>query len=172
MTNNLDKNAWIRIIVFALILIWCSYISIAYSLEANPTGGFDNYIDTSDINDVIIDGADFTMGFRLLGHTLNGFLYFTMLILILVCLLVEAVLCVIPTLLIRFIGIKKTSTITPEEYKITKILYFSVIAAAFVIGLILTRFVGILITLLYTAEWAGILLIYLLALRSRSRQAR
>ena len=165
--QGLEKNAKIRLIVFAFILIWCIFLGVSYANDFNAGNLSPNYLNVSDIDDIYVDGSDFTWAVRLMGYGVNGLMGFVFFLLMIICMIVEAVLTIIPMFLIRFIGVKKTTVITEDEYYLTKYMYFIAIGISIVLGLICSKFIGIVIVLLFTAVWSVIALIYVLKLWER-----
>ena len=163
--SALNTKAKIRLFIFVLVLAWCAYCSTAYAMEADYGSISNNYVDTSDVHDVSIDGSDFTWAALLLGHAVNGML--TALIVFVFCLylVAEVIFTLIPILLLRFIGIRKTTVITEDEYILSKYLYYFSIVISLIIGMIFTRFSGLLNLLVLIGIWALLARIYLSALK-------
>ena len=126
-------------------------------------------VDTSEIKDVNIDGSDFTLFFRLFGMGVNGMLMLSSLALIAILIIAEVFFVIIPVLLLRFIGLKKslTDTVNVDEYRIVKYIYISAIGLSVILGLIASGFVAIIPMLCLDAAWILIVLIYVLGLKSR-----
>lgn len=172
--QGLEKVAKIRLIIFIALLIYCTYLGAGYSYELEGRDSISSHVhnsmvDTSDIDDVYIDGSDFTPVVRLLGYGVNGFLSLVYFLAMLGIMILIVVLSLVPTLLLRFVGIRKRHIVTEDEYKFTKYLYFIGIGISLVLSLILTRFVGIVPCILFNAAWALIVLIYVLGVWSRHK---
>ena len=126
--KELTKASRIRIVLFICLILWALYCFIAYSIDLNGSGNLsDMYINTSDIKDVYVDGSDFTWAMRLWGIGLNGMISVVFFFLTIVLILAEAVFVLIPTLLLRSIGLNKKLifTVSEDELKITKTIYLA-----------------------------------------------
>lgn len=167
--KGLDKAAKIRLIVFILLMGWCLYLGIGFASEVNLAQMSSDFVDTSQIKDVNIDGGDFTWAVLLMGYGVNGLLSLVFIFITAIYAVVEAVVTLVPTLLFRLIGVKKNSVISKDEYTLTKYLYRGSLVISLVGGLIASRFSGIISILLYTAIWALITQIYVYDIRSRSK---
>ena len=166
--QGLEKVVKIRLIIFIVLLIYCTYLGAGYSYELEGRDSISSHVhNSSDIDDVYIDGSDFTPVVRLLGYGVNGFLSLVYFLAMLGIMILIVVLSLVPTLLLRFVGIRKRHIVTEDEYKFTKYLYFIGIGISLVFSLILTRFVGIVPCILFNAAWALIVLIYVLGVWSR-----
>lgn len=167
--KRLDKSAKIRLFVFLLLLGWSLYLGIGFAAEANLGKMSTSFVDTSEVKDISIDGSDFTWAVLLMGYGVNGLLSLLFLVLTVIYALAEAVLTLIPALMLRFIGVKETAQLSKEEYTITKYMYRGALVISLVGGLIASRLTGIVFVLLYTGIWALTALIYVERIKSRSR---
>lgn len=170
--KGLDKSAKIRLGLFIALLIWCIYLGASCFIGKDggnimASGLDENMVDPSEVGDVSIDGADFSPLVRLLGSGLNGLFAFIYVIVIAVFFLVIAFLSAVPTLVLRFVGLRKKFYVTEDEYKLTKYLYFIAIVIGLLLNLILTRFVGIIPCILLTLSWTLIVLIYVIGVKKR-----
>ncbi len=170
--KGLNKGGKIRLCVFMALLLWCIYLGAgySYSLEGqDPMSQYvmDGMVDTNDIGNVYIDGSDFTLFFRLLGYGANGLIAMLYIFLIILYVVIIVVLSIIPTLVLRFVGLRKKYIVTEDEHKFTKYLYYIAMGISLVSSLILTRFVGIIPCLLFNAAWALSLLIYVCGVKAR-----
>ncbi|MCR5322450.1 MAG: hypothetical protein K6E85_04155 [Lachnospiraceae bacterium] len=170
--KGLNKGGKIRLCVFMALLLWCIYLGAGFfsSLEGqDPLSQYvmNRMVDTDDIDNVSIDGSDFTLIFRLLGYGANGLLSLLYLFFIILFALIIVVLSIIPTLVLKSVGLRKKYIVYEDEYNFTKCLYFIAIGISLVISLILTRFVGIIPCLLFNAAWALILRIYICEVKTR-----
>lgn len=171
---GLDKAGKIRLLLFVIVLIWCVYWGAGFSYEISRGGGAfhglsGSMVDTSDIDDVYIDGSDFTWGVRLLGHAANGAILIVIVLLMLLFMVLVAVATVIPVALLRIFGLKKKYVVTEEEYKLTKYIYLTAIGLSLVLSLILTRFTSIIPSILFTLTWSLVMLIYVLGTWERKK---
>ena len=172
--KGLNKGGKIRLCFFMALLLWCIYLGAGFSSSLEGQDSLSQYVknrmvDTDDINNVSIDGSDFTPIFRLLGYGANGALALLYFFFIILFVLIIVVLSIIPTLVLRYAGLRKKYIVTEDEYNFTKYLYFIAIGISLVISLILTRFVGIIPCLLFNAAWALILRIYISEVKARCR---
>ena len=74
METKMSRPGIARIIVFSVILILLAFFSVGYTYETFNTSLKQQFIDVDDINNINIDGSDFTLGFRILGTGINSFL--------------------------------------------------------------------------------------------------
>jgi hypothetical protein len=171
---GLEKPGKVRLILFFLVLIWCIYWGAGFSYEISRGGGTfsglsGNMVDTSSIDNVNIDGGDFTWAVRLLGWATNGAIMIVIVILMLLFMVLETVATIIPVVLLRIFGLNKKYEVTDGEYKLTKYIYLIAICLSLVLGLILTRFTGIIPDILFTLVWSLVALIYVLGTWERKK---
>ena len=62
----------------------------------------------------------------------------------------------------------KKYTVDEDDAYLARLMYFIFIGLSLVIGLILTRFTSVIPLVVYTAEWALVMLIYILGVRKRA----
>ena len=125
------------------------------------------YINTSDIKDVYVDGSDFTWAMRLWGIGLNGMISVVFFFLTIVLILAEAVFVLIPTLLLRSIGLNKKLifTVSEDELKITKTIYLASIVISLILGFAITGFIAIIPKIFLDITWILVSLIYVSGLK-------
>ena len=164
----MNKNTIIRLAVLTVILIIFSYFSVGYTYEIFISGlkkMRELHIDTDSINDINIDGSDFTLFFRLMGagtNALLGFLELFFYCLYAVIILIVSLIFSIP---FKHIALKKVEIISEEEKTITKRIFIGFIVISILTGLFLTHFTVIIPLLTYTAIWAAtILFVYIIPL--------
>lgn len=166
--KNLNKASKIRIVLYICLILWALYCFIAYSINLNGSGSLsDMYINTSDIKDVYVDGSDFTWAMRLWGIGLNGMISVVFFFLTIVLILAEAVFVLIPTLLLRFIGLNKKLifTVSEDELKITKTIYLASIVISLILGFAITGFIAIIPKIFLDITWILVSLIYVSGLK-------
>ena len=166
--KELTKASRIRIVLFICLILWALYCFIAYSIDLNGSGNLsDMYINTSDIKDVYVDGSDFTWAMRLWGIGLNGMISVVFFFLTIVLILAEAVFVLIPTLLLRFIGLNKKLifTVSEDELKITKTIYLASIVISLILGFAITGFIAIIPKIFLDITWILVSLIYVSGLK-------
>ena len=171
---RLDKAGKIRLILFVCVLIWCIYWGAGFSYEITRGGGLNkgllgNMVNTSDIDDIYVDGSDFTWAVRLMGYAANGAILVVFVILMILFMVLITVATIIPIVLLRLLGLNKKYAVTEEEYKLTKYIYLTAIGLSLVISLILTRFTGIIPAVLFTLAWSLVALIYVLGTWERKK---
>ena len=125
------------------------------------------YINTSDIKDVYVDGSDFTWAMRLWGIGLNGMISVVFFFLTIVLILAEAVFVLIPTLLLRSIGLNKKLifTVSEDELKITKTIYLASIVISLILAFAITGFIAIIPKIFLDITWILVSLIYVSGLK-------
>lgn len=171
--KGLDKAAKIRLILFFVLLIWCIYLGVGFSYEIDGrqslTGGVSGQMaHPSQLNgNYMIDGSDFTPLVILLGYGVNGILAIFYIFIILVVVVVETVLIFIPVLILRLLGLKEKYEVSEEEYKFIKYSYLVTLGICIIASLIITKFIGIIPTIMFNADWALIMLIYVLGYKKR-----
>ena len=166
--KELTKASRIRIVLFICLILWALYCFIAYSIDLNGSGNLsDMYINTSDIKDVYVDGSDFTWAMRLWGIGLNGMISVVFFFLTIVLILAEAVFVLIPTLLLRSIGLNKKLifTVSEDELKITKTIYLASIVISLILGFAITGFIAIIPKIFLDITWILVSLIYVSGLK-------
>ena len=162
METKMSRPGIARIIVFSVILILLAYFSVGYTYETFNTSLKQQFIDVDDINNINIDGSDFTPGFRILGTGINSFLALMTFGTYAIVILVVSAIFIVP---FRFIGLRKNSIVTDTEKKITKAVFAGAVAISIIVSLIITRMTMIVPLLIYTAMWAGMAFcIYVLAI--------
>lgn len=147
----MNRTGKIRIAVFIVILLILSYFSVGYTYEIFSTSVNDYLIDTGNINDVNIDGSDFTIMFRLMGYCMNTFLGFFMYVIYAIIIVIVSLVFVIP---FRLIGLRKSTKLTALEINITKWSFIGIIILSVITGLIITKCTVIIPLLIYTTIWA------------------
>ena len=166
--KELTKASRIRIVLFICLILWALYCFIAYSIDLNGSGNLsDMYINTSDIKDVYVDGSDFTWAMRLWGIGLNGMISVVFFFLTIVLILAEAVFVLIPTLLLRSIGLNKKLifTVSEDELKITKTIYLASIVISLILAFAITGFIAIIPKIFLDITWILVSLIYVSGLK-------
>lgn len=160
----MTTNARLRLIAFISLTVVLSIFCAMYSDEAHsilyPATGM-----ADDMGDIYIDGSDFTGIFQLGVTAFEGLLG------IIVYAVYEIIVifgALISYLILRFSSIRKTTMITPLEWKISRIVFWAVPLAAFIVSIFLTGISFLLCSLLLFAPivlFSG--LIYILPLRKR-----
>lgn len=162
----MTKTAKARIIIFIIILLVLSYFSVGYTYEVFNVSVENYFIDADNINNINIDGADFTPMFRIMGYGMNTFLGFLMYGLFAVIIGIVSIIFIIP---FRFIGLRKQTKITILEKKITLWSFGGIVLLSVCLALILTKGTVIIPLLFYTAIWAlPMFFIYVLAILKRN----
>ena len=146
MEVQLDKAAKIRLVFFILIIIWAMYLSIGFAYEFCYRGvSSTGFVDTSDIKDIYVDGSDVTWAIKLLGYGVNGMLSILFIFVGSVYLVLEAVTVIVPVLILRCVGLRKKYNVHEDEYRLTRYIYYAAIGICMIAGMIILRFVGILL---------------------------
>ena len=147
--DNTEKGGRIRIIFLSLMSLWFAYLSIIY------TGSVYNYSPSNvDADNGIIALAE-VIGAGFAGFAALGI--YAMVIL---------VFSVVLFLLLRFIGIRKTSVVTADECELSMNIIGLGGAAGLLIGIAVTRFSARFPAVLFTLIWmAAAFLLYLIPLR-------
>jgi hypothetical protein len=104
---------------------------------------------------------------RLWGIGLNGMISVVFFFLTIVLILAEAVFVLIPTLLLRFIGLNKKLilTVSEDELKITKTIYLASIVISLILGFAITGFIAIIPKIFLDITWILVSLIYVSGLK-------
>ena len=162
---QIDRAGKIRLVILALISLWCAYCVIAYCHEIYNLGFNGTVIDTGNIGPINIDGSDFTVIFKLLGTGANTLVVLSVFGIYSV---VIVILCLIPIFLFWLIAIRKLTTVSAQEAEL----------AQYTIGLggVISFLGGILITMFrsrFPAVWLSLIwilpsfLIVVIPLRKR-----
>ena len=156
----MDRTGRIRTVVFAVILLILAFFAVGYVRELYASGFSGRIINTEEINEINIDGSDFGWLFRLLGHGVNGLISFVVYGVYAVIVLIVSLVLVIP---FRLIVVRRSTVISSEERRLTKIIFGAVVGVSLLLGLILTKGSCIAALIFYTAIWALIVLcVYIL----------
>jgi hypothetical protein len=115
--NKLDKPARIRLVILALIILWCTYSVIAYTYEIYHLDISQGMVDTRNMGPIWIDGSDFTPIFKALGSGTNGLV---ILIIYGVYTLAMMVMSVVPMLIYWLAAIRRAENIVWEEAELAK----------------------------------------------------
>jgi hypothetical protein len=70
-------------------------------------------------------------------------------------------------LILRLLGLKEKYEVSEEEYKFIKYSYLVTLGICIIASLIITKFIGIIPTIMFNADWALIMLIYVLGYKKR-----
>lgn len=145
----MKKHSMIRLAAFALIVGLSILFSISFANEIHIST-MTKPVDTENMSDIQIDGADFTPFFRLLGNTFNSFMLFLVLV---INLLVIAIVSIISCTVFRLAAIRKTTVINDTEMHIAKKLFYGSAGISVVSCLVITAFTYIIPVLLYIGIW-------------------
>lgn len=127
--NNASK---VRLSVFVLLSIVMCIFAVAYSRELYSVL---DPIPENEYGKIIIDGADFSGLFKLLGES---FRWFVNIIIITSYMFFLTIFNVLAFVLLRLIGIRKNSYSTEEEVIITKRCMWICSAVSYAAGILLT----------------------------------
>ncbi|WP_026835160.1 hypothetical protein [Eubacterium xylanophilum] len=155
----MKKEGIIRIIVITIIFIIFSYFSVGYTYDIFNSGVEqlrELHTDADSINNINIDGTDFTPVFRLMGFGVNGFLDIIEIMIYCIFAFIIMMVSLILSILLRFIGLKKAKIVSEKEKIATKWIFLGFIIVSILTGLILTRFTVIIPLLVYTSIWVAI----------------
>lgn len=150
----MSTNAKIRTAVYIVILLILAYFSVGYSYGAYRAKMPDSFVDTNNINNVIVDGSDFTPFVNLAGEGINGLMAFVTSGIYIVIIFVVSLVLVIP---FRLIALRKDSEVSKQEADITKCSFIAVSVLSLLLGLILTKGSVLGLMLVYTGIWMLIL---------------
>lgn len=168
--NDLNKKAKIRFVIFVILLISCIFLAVYLSnIMAHHSPISETGIDTSEVGDVSIDGADFSWAVKLMGNMANAGLLFVTIIMAFLFSVFEIIYSVAIMLFLRFIGINKTDYVSRDEYFLTKKVYLIAIVVGLILCIIVTRFAGILPMLIFSIIWSLASLIYVLGVWERHK---
>lgn len=124
-------------------------------------------LDTENVSEVNIDGADFSPLITLMGYGINGILSVLTLVVIFAYLLFETVIVSVPIVILRLIGLRRKNQLCSEEYALAKNVYFLMIVLSLTVSLLVSRFVAVLPVMLFTIDWSLMMLIYVTGLKKR-----
>lgn len=155
----------IRIVVSIAIMMVLAYFATGLLYELYRYAIKHAMIDTG-VKDIIIDGADFTPIFRLLGAGINAVFEMIMTGIYAGAILLTGLILLIP---FRIIGLNKKRCIQRSEYKLVKYAYIIVLVLSFLSGGVITRFSMLIPLFLLNVIW-GLLafLLCVLPLKKRS----
>ena len=115
--NKLDKPARIRLVILALIILWCTYSVIAYTYEIYHLDISQGMVDTKNMGPIWIDGSDFTPIFKALGSGTNGLVILAIYGIYTVAMMVMSV---VPMLIYWLAAIRRAENIVWEEAELAK----------------------------------------------------
>lgn len=130
-----------RLVIWSIFIAWCVYLVLAYACEMAEQGINVKPVDTDKIDNVVVDGSDFTPIVRLMGYGANGLTAFVVSVGYGVATLI---LSLIPALIITGIFLKKEEHIETGEYDISKKIYIAGLVVMLVLSLIITKFTAII----------------------------
>ena len=114
--KRLDTSARVRLVFLALILVWCTYLSVGFAYEFSvPDNMKGAFLDVSDIKDVYVDGSDVTFAVVMLGMAGNLMLGVLFLIVFVIYFVIVFFASLIPVLVLRFVGLRKKYTVDEDE---------------------------------------------------------
>lgn len=139
----------LRLAAFAVILGILGYFTAVFAngLYISGTG---HIIDTSEADNVVADGSDFTGLVRLIGDSFNSLLGF---VILLISFTFITAVSVIFNTIFRFTAFRKSTVTDITEVNAAKYLFIGITAAAVAVSLLLTRFTCIIPVILYTGIW-------------------
>lgn len=169
-SNSITSGGKLRLFFFFALIAWCIYLALGYTYEFSGISGHSNFVDTSEIKDLYIDGSDVTWAVILMGHTANAMILFAMLILFAGVSIVTLIFSLLPTLLMTFIGLRKGCCVSPCEYTASVRIYYISIILSVITGLVMTKITAIIPLIILTAIWAVTMQIYLSKLKRTALQ--
>ncbi len=112
-------------------------------------------------------GDDLDLLLHAVGIGLNGMISVVFFFLTIVLILAEAVFVLVPTLLLRSIGLNKKLifTVSEDELKITKTIYLASIVISLILGFAITGFIAIIPKIFLDITWILVSLIYVSGLK-------
>ena len=164
--DKIGKSGIARLIFLVLIIALCASYAVyfAVTLSDHSSGLLESFHTFSDI-DYKKSSVHFLMW--LFGTGIDAVVIYVLAIISLVVLAAESVISVVPVLLLRFIGLRAKTKVSPKEYSISKWIHIGAFVIAVLIGLFLTEFKGIVWIVLFNLVWALFLLIYSSGLKSK-----
>lgn len=147
----MTRESKIRMTVFAIICLIMNYFAVGYMIELYGIFDKNILIDMKDVEDVYIDGADFTPIFKMIGVSANIFVSVFMAgtygVIIFVISLVLSIL-------FNIIALSRKRQIAPEEYAIAKKIFAAALLISVLLGGLLSHFSLIIQLLIYNAIWS------------------
>jgi hypothetical protein len=163
----MNKWSLLRITAFALVAGLCMLFTINFA-SSMVNNSIVRPIDTENIHDILIDDADFTPAFRLLGHSLNSFMAFLILVVNLVVIAVVSIIC---CTFFRIAAIRRTTLIGSAEMNAARSIFFGSAGTALVVSLVITGFTCIIPLMLHLGIWwLNLWLICYLPIRDHFRE--
>lgn len=150
--KNLTFSQKARIFSFVAIAACLLYLVLANAWSVRVTTPQFNYVD-----DLTVDGEDFSPIANLLTFGANGVLDFFSMVFSIVAILLVALLLLVPW---RYISIRKASVVAEPEWKIAKYTWICFTVLSPIVSLILLRFTNLTYILLIAGF--PILLLWLL----------
>lgn len=168
------QNKTVRLILCAAALLVLTYFTVGYSMEfGKMLEGFDSLKqDPGQTDNIMIDGSDFTLFFKLLVFGSNGLVDIVNGIIILVEIGVSAVAAVILALLVRFLVYRQITAVTAAEFKSANLIFCGIFIVSLIVSVIVSSCRGLLyILLLHLLPFGIMYLIVLLNIYRCSKPA-
>ena len=164
--DKIGKSGIVRLIFLVLIIAVCASFAVFYAvtLSDHSSGLLESFHTFSDI-DYKKSSVHFLMW--LFGTGIDAVVIYVLAIVSLVILAAESVISIVPILLLRFIGLRAKTKVSPKEYSISKWIHIGAFVIAVLTGLILTEFKGIVWIVLFNLVWALFMLIYSSCLKAK-----
>lgn len=140
----------IRTVIIISILIILAYFATGYTYELYRLNIDSAAVDVETIDEINIDGSDFTPVFKLLGYSVNSFVWVIASMSYTIIILVTSLVLLIP---IRVIGLNRKRKFDALEPKIVSRSFIVIAALSLIIGGILSRMLMILPLIVYNAIW-------------------
>ena len=148
--NRLDTAAKIRLVIFALIMLWGVFLSVYFSRVIFEIRFGDRLINVSDINDIDAGGFDLTWVARFFSRSIDVGASFIMVIIYAALVLL---LTMIPMFIFRIVALKRSVETYPEEADLgKKIMLIAFILVAF-LSFLVTEGTVYLPMLVFSLMW-------------------
>ena len=115
--NRLDTAAKIRLVIFALIMLWGVFLSVYFSRVIFEIRFGDRLISVSDIDDINAGGFDLTFFAKFFTRSVDVGVSF---IVVIIYAILVLILTMVPMFIFRFTALKRGVETYPEEASIGK----------------------------------------------------
>ena len=135
--GTLERAGKVRMVILALIVVWCTYATIAYVYEIWNLDMSSGMVDTKNMGPILIDGSDFTALFKIVGTGANGLRIFAVYVAYTIAI---TLMSAVPMLLYWLIAIRRAKDVVTDEPELARHICGIGACISFIAGVVLTGF--------------------------------
>ena len=148
--NRLDTAAKIRLVIFALIMLWGVFLSVYFSRVIYEIRFGDRFISVSDIEDIDAGGFDLTGVARFFTRSVDVGVSFIIVIIYAALVLLSTM---IPMFIFRITALKPSTETYPEEAAIGKKIMLADFIIVVFLSILVTEGTTYLPMLIFSLMW-------------------